>query len=164
MVWREIFSFRLAPPLSSTLPPLLRTLWRVWSRITKQITIIDEDKTATCYEMKKKCVTTDDIYVCAEKITKMSEKPDNYIFITTERIDKDVKELADSFYNKLGVEIAVLDCIGFINHFLHFFYRYRTSFLDHYQQLLLEEPVSAVSQPLKEAFLNLRRVAEIREA
>lgn len=129
-----------------------------------EITIIGEDETATCYEMKKKCVTADDIYVCAEKIAKMPEKPDNYIFITTERVGEEVKELAGSFYNKLGVEIAVLDCMGFINHFLHFFHRYRTSFLDHYQKLLLEEPVSAVSQPLKEAFLNLRRVAEIREA
>ena len=128
-----------------------------------EIILQGDDNTITCYEMKKKKVSTDDIYVCIEKILKLPQKPDNYIFITTERIDEDVKELATSFYNKIDVEIAVLDCIGFINHFLHFFHRYRTSFLNHYQQLVLDEPTSAVSQPLKEAFLSLRRVAEIRE-
>lgn len=128
-----------------------------------EITLQGDDNTITCYEMKKKKVSTDDIYVCVEKILKQQQKPDNYIFITTECIDEDVKELASSFYNKIDVEITVLDCIGFINHFLHFFHRYRTSFLDHYQQLVLDEPTSAVSQPLKEAFLSLRRVAELRE-
>ena len=125
-----------------------------------EITLQGDDNTVTCYEMKKKKVTTDDIYVCVEKIAKLQPKPDNYIFITTDQIDEAVKELADSFYSKLGVELAVLDCIGFIRHFLHFFHRYRTSFLNHYQQLVLDEPTSAVSQPLKEAFLSLRRVAE----
>jgi DNA adenine methylase len=33
-------------------------------------------------------------------------------------------------------------------------------FLDVYQQLVLQEPDVAVSQPLKELFLNLRRAAE----
>ena len=126
-----------------------------------EITLQGDNNTLTCYEMKKKKVATDDIYVCASKISKLQQKPDNYIFITTDRIDEEVKELAASFYGKLGVEIAVLDCLGFINHFLHFFHRYRISFLDHYQQLVLDEPASAVSQPLKEAFLSLRRVAEL---
>lgn len=125
-----------------------------------EITLQGDDSTITCYEMKKKKVEKDDIYVCAGKIERLQHKPDNYIFITTDRIEEDVKELAASFYGKLGVEIAVLDCLGFINHFLHFFHRYRTSFLNHYQQLVLDEPTSAVSQPLKEAFLSLRRVAE----
>ena len=125
-----------------------------------EITLQSDDKTITCYEMKKKKVAKDDIYVCVEKLSKLQQKPDNYIFITTDKIDEDVKELADSLYGKMGIEIAVLDCIGFINHFLHFFHRYRTSFLNHYQQLVLNEPTSAVSQPLKEAFLSLRRVAE----
>jgi DNA adenine methylase len=59
-----------------------------------------------------------------------------------------------------GVEIAILDCIGFIGHFLQLFHRLRTNFLDEYQKLVLEEPASAVSQPLKEAFLTLRKVME----
>jgi hypothetical protein len=36
-------------------------------------------------------------------------------------------------------------------------------FLDRYQALVLEEPDSAVSQPLKEAFLALRQAAESEE-
>lgn len=125
-----------------------------------EITLTNENKTVTCYEMKKKQVGTDDIFVCVEKIAKLSDKLDNYIIITTETITKEVKDLAYSFYDKIGVEIAVLDCIGFINHFLHFFHRYRTCFLNNYQKLVLAEPNSAVSQPLKEAFLSLRKVAE----
>ena len=125
-----------------------------------EIILEDDDKTVTCYEMKKKQVTTDDIFVCVEKICKLETKPDNYIIITTDAITKEVKELAYSYYDKIGVEIAVLDCLGFINHFLHFFHRYRTMFLDKYQALVLKEPTSAVSQPLKEAFLSLRKVAE----
>ena len=125
-----------------------------------EITLTNEDRTVTCYEMKKKQVTTDDIFVCIEKIGKLKSKPDNYIIITTEAITKEVKDLALSIYDKVGVEIAVLDCIGFINHFLHFFHRYRTAFLNNYQKLVLEEPNSSVSQPLKEAFLSLRKVAE----
>lgn len=125
-----------------------------------EITISNENNTVTCYEMKKKQVSTDDIYVIINKLNKTEKKPDNYIIITTENITKEVKELAYSVYGKLGVELAVLDCLGFINHFLHFFHRYRTAFLDNYQQLVLAEPSSAVSQPLKEAFLSLRKVAE----
>lgn len=125
-----------------------------------EIQLSNDDKTVTCYEMKEKRVSTDDIFVCIEKIEKLDTKPDNYIIITTEDISKEVKDLACSMYDKTGVEIAVLDCIGFINHFLHFFHRYRTSFLNHYQNLVLQEPTSSVSQPLKEAFLSLRNVAE----
>jgi DNA adenine methylase len=36
-------------------------------------------------------------------------------------------------------------------------------FLNNYQALLLVEPESAVSQPLKEAFLALRQAAETNE-
>ena len=125
-----------------------------------EITLIGENDTVTCYEMKKKQVSTDDIYVIINKLSKLSNKPDNYIIITTEGITKEVNDLAHTVYGMIGVELAVLDCIGFINHFLHFFHRYRSAFLDSYQQLVLAEPTSAVSQPLKEAFIYLRRVAE----
>jgi len=59
-----------------------------------------------------------------------------------------------------GIEIVVLDCISFVRHFLHLFHRWRSQFLEAYQQLVLAEPDSAVSQPLKEAFLALRQAAE----
>lgn len=125
-----------------------------------EILLMGENDTVTCYEMKKKQVTTDDIYVIINKLSKLAHKPDNYIIITTEIIMKEVNDLAHTVYGMLGVELAVLDCIGFINHFLHFFHRYRSAFLDNYQQLVLDEPTSAVSQPLKEAFISLRKVAE----
>ncbi len=38
--------------------------------------------------------------------------------------------------------------------------RVRLPFLEAYQALVLDEPISGVSQPLKETFLNLRRAAE----
>ena len=50
-----------------------------------------------------------------------------------------------------------------IRHSLHLFHRLRIEFLDAYQSLLLAEPDSAVSQPLKEAFLSLRQAAESAE-
>ena len=62
-----------------------------------------------------------------------------------------------------GTEIVMLDCLGFVRHFLHLFHRLRIKFLDTYQALLLAEPDSAVSQPLKEAFLSLRQAAESAE-
>jgi hypothetical protein len=88
----------------------------------------------------------------------------NYIFITTEAIDPQVIEYAGTFYEKTGgTEIAILDCIGFIRHYLHFFHRLRIEFLDSYQELVMSEPDSAVSQPLKEVFLTLRKAAESNE-
>jgi hypothetical protein len=75
-----------------------------------------------------------------------------------------VREYASSMYEKTnGTEIAILDCLGFVRHFLHLFHRLRTAFLDSYQDLVLHEPDSAVSQPLKEAFLTLRQAAESDE-
>jgi DNA adenine methylase len=81
--------------------------------------------------------------------------------ITTEPIADDVREYARAQYDTTGgIEVAVLDCLGFLRHFLHLFHRVRADFLDHYQTLVLTEPDSAVSQPLKEAFLALRQAAE----
>ena len=74
---------------------------------------------------------------------------------------EDIREYARSKYDETGgVEIAVLDCIGFLRHFLHLFHRLRKDFLDQYQVLVFKEPDSAVSQALKEAFLALRQAAE----
>jgi DNA adenine methylase len=82
-------------------------------------------------------------------------------FITTGRIDIDVAQYAASLYRKTGgIEFVILDCIGFLRHFLHLFHRLRQDFLENYQNLVLAEPDSAVNQPLKEAFLALRRAAE----
>ncbi len=67
---------------------------------------------------------------------------------------------ADIYVKTRGIEFAILDCIEFIKHFLHLFYRIRMSYLEAYQRLLLEEPESAVRQSLKESFLALRLASE----
>lgn len=125
-----------------------------------EITLINDERIVTCYEMKDKRVTKTDIDVALQKLSKTKSKIDNYIFITTDVIEIEVTEYAKSLYEKTGVEFAVLDCIGFVRHFLHFFHRQRNQFLNLYQAMVLAEPTSSVSQPLKEAFLALRRAAE----
>jgi hypothetical protein len=128
-----------------------------------EICLENEDQVVTVYEMKRKCVTIDDIDSACVKISSASRKINNYIFITTETIEDDVRLYALSCYERTeGTEIAILDCIGFLRHFLHIFHRSRARFLDTYQNLVLSEPESAVSQALKEAFLALRQAAEDR--
>ncbi len=126
-----------------------------------EIVLQDEDRVVTCYEMKKKKVTIEDVKICVDKIVNSEKKIDNYILITTQPIEEEVVNYAATFYNEIGIEFVVLDCIGFIKHYLHFFHRYRILFINKYQELVLNEPDSSVSQPLKEAFLTLRRVAEL---
>ena len=124
-----------------------------------EITLADDNSVVTCYEMKTKKITEGDIHIALEKIKKSSNM-DNYIFITTEPINESVKEVAKTSYDSTGIEIAILDCIGFIKHFLHLFYRIRMDFLNEYQKLVLNEPTSAVSQELKEVFITLRKSSE----
>jgi len=129
-----------------------------------EICLVGEDSVVTSYEMKMKRVTVEDIDAAATKIARAENRIDNYIFITTDIIEPVVMEYAASFYEKTGgTEIAVLDCMGFVRHFLHLFHRVRTEFLKNYQALVLIEPDSAVSQSLKEAFLALRKAAETGE-
>lgn len=129
-----------------------------------EICLVGDDAVVTAYEMKMKRVTRDDVDHAVTKIARDGAKIDNYLFITTDAIDLDVAEYASSMYEKLdGREIAILDCIGFLKHFLHLFHRCRSAYLDAYQNLVLNEPDSAVSQTLKEAFLVLRQAAETGE-
>jgi rubrerythrin len=125
-----------------------------------EIVLKDEKRTVTCYEMKDKKVTINDIDIAIKKLNETNHKIDNYIFISTDLISNPVKEYANNIYNQIGIEFVVLDCLGFIRHFLHFFHRNRHKFLDEYQNLMLSEPASSVSQPIKEAFLALRRAAQ----
>jgi DNA adenine methylase len=126
-----------------------------------QITLLGEDKVVTSYEMKNKAVLQGDIDRALQKIAVQGQFVQNYIFITTEAVTDEVRDYARSKYDETGgVEIAILDCIGFLRHFLHLFHRLRKDFLDQYQFLVLREPDSAVSQALKEAFLALRQAAE----
>ena len=126
-----------------------------------QITLLGDDKVVTSYEMKNKAVQRSDIDRALQKIAAQGKSVQNYIFISTEPVTEDVREYGRSKYDETGgVEIAILDCIGFLRHFLHLFHRLRKDFLDQYQVFVLHEADSAVSQGLKEAFLALRQAAE----
>lgn len=126
-----------------------------------EVCLENDEHVVTAYEMKMKRVTVDDINRALEKIASATNSIHNYIFITTDVISDEIKSYAAGCYERTsGTEIVVLDCIGFLRHFLHFFHRSRAKFLDAYQNLVLNEPDSAVSQPLKEAFLALRQAAE----
>jgi hypothetical protein len=128
-----------------------------------EITLIDDDDVVTSYEMKARQVTQADINRALDKLSG-NTRIDNYIFITTETIDKDVQIYARSLYEETGgIEFVILDCIDFLRHFLHLFHRLRVQFLDNYQKLVIEEPESSVRQELKEALLVLRQAAESRE-
>lgn len=129
-----------------------------------EIRLVNEDHVVTAYEMKMKRVTIDDIDRALQKIAYATARIHNYIFITTDVIEDAVKAYAAEAYERTGgTEIAILDCVGFLRHFLHLFHRLRIAYLDAYQALVLAEPDSAVSQPLKEAFLALRQAAEADE-
>ena len=126
-----------------------------------QITIPGGHKMVTRCEVKNKAMQRYDIDRALQKNAAQGKHVQNYIFITTEPVADDIREYACSKYDETGgVEIAILDCIGFLRHFLHLFHRLRKDFLDQYQTLVLHEPDSAVSQGLKEAFLALRQAAE----
>jgi hypothetical protein len=129
-----------------------------------EICLVNDDRIVTVYEMKSKRVTRDDVDRALQKVVHHKPRTDNYIFITTDVIDADVREYAAGIYEQTsGSEIAILDCIAFLRHYLHLFHRRRVRFLDAYQDLVLSEPDSAVNQPLKEAFLTLRQAAESDE-
>lgn len=126
-----------------------------------QIPVLGDDKIVTSYEMENKAVQRGDIDRALQKIAAQGKHVRNYVFISTESVADDIREYARSKYDESGgVEIAILDCIGFLRHFLHLFHRLRKDFLDQYQVIVLREPDSAVSQALKEAFLALRQAAE----
>jgi hypothetical protein len=128
-----------------------------------QICLESDNRLVTVYEMKAKSVMRTDINIALKKIAAAREagqRIDNYLFVTTGAIDAQVADYARGFYESVGVEIAILDCIGFLRHFLHLFHRARQAYLDNYQALVIAEPDSAVSHALKEVFLTLRIAAE----
>lgn len=127
-----------------------------------QITLVDDtDHVVTCFEMKMKRLQVADVeLVVQEKLAYTPYPIDHYVFITTEAIDQGVTDYARTLHEQIGIEVVVLDCIGFVRYFLHLFYRQRMAFIEAYQALVLHEPESAVSQPLKEVWLTLRHAAE----
>ncbi|MEW6127009.1 MAG: DNA methyltransferase [Acidobacteriota bacterium] len=125
-----------------------------------QIVLKTEDDIITVYEMKAKQVTREDIEIALHKLATSASTIDNYIFITTDRIDEEVKAYAATIHTRIGIEFVILDCLGFLRHFLHLFYRIRMRFLEAYQNLVMAEPDSAVNPLLKEAILSLRLATE----
>jgi DNA adenine methylase len=126
-----------------------------------EVALKDDSDVVTAYEMKAKRVTREDIDIAIQKLAASSQRVDNYIFITTERIDEDVQEYAVTIHARIGVEFVISDCIGFLRHFLYLFYRIRMPFLEAYQALVMSERDSAVNPALKEAFLALRLATEM---
>lgn len=122
----------------------------------------ESGRKVACYEIKAKRVSRSDLDIAWAKAANSRTTIEQYLVITTHPIDVEVANYAASLYESTGVEWAVLDGLQFIRHFLHFFHRYRQRFLERYQELVLTEPESAVSQPLKEAFLSMRRAMESR--
>lgn len=125
-----------------------------------EITLIDDNRIVTSYEMKMKRVSLEDIERAISKVGTAAQPVDNYIFITTDVIDREVADYVKNLYREIGTEFVILDCLAFLRHFLHLFHRLRLDFLNAYQELVLAEPDSAVRPPLKEALLSLRRAAE----
>lgn len=122
---------------------------------------IDDYRGVTVYEMKAKKVEKEDINIAIEKVKDPSNSTDHYIFITTDEIDAEVKDYAASMYKlTAGIEFIILDCMGFIRHFLHLFHRLRMDFLNAYQEILFAESNRAVRPALKVTFLALRRLYE----
>ncbi|MBI4474781.1 MAG: hypothetical protein HY646_19065 [Acidobacteria bacterium] len=135
---------------------------RTGAPIQIRITVVGDNQAVARCEMQDRAVLRGDIDRAVQEIAKQGRHVQNYIFITTEPVSADIREYARSKYDETGgVEIAILDCIGFLHHFLHLFHGLRKDFLDQYQGLVLREPESAVSQVLKEAFLALRQAAEV---
>jgi DNA adenine methylase len=130
-----------------------------------EITLLADTGVMTSYEVKDKRVTRADIEQALTKVMAYWQtsgiKIANYIFITTQQIDNEVQDYATSMFDQTGgIEFVVLDCIGFLRHFLHLFHRLRMQFLEAYQALVLAEPDSAVRHELKILLLALRRATE----
>jgi hypothetical protein len=67
-----------------------------------EITLLADGEIISCYEMKDKRLTQNDIDGALAKVSTFSQthgrRPDNYVFVTTEVIDPDVRDYARSLY------------------------------------------------------------------
>lgn len=130
-----------------------------------EITLTNDDRVVTSYEMKDRPVTRADVDAALTKLAATPHRVNNYVFVTTASVTDEVQHYASSLYRATGgTEVALLDAVGFVRHVVHLFHRRRTAFLDAYQRLMLGEPDSAVSVAVKDAFLAMRLAAESGEA
>lgn len=126
-----------------------------------EVAVKESDDVITVYEMKTKEITREDISLALRKLAENQRSVSQYLFITTKPINESVVSHIHNINEQhYGVEFAALDCMAFVRYFLHLFYQERISFLNTYQDLVLGEPESGVSHPLKEVFLTLRQAAE----
>lgn len=134
---------------------------RVGSLGDLEVVMQDGQRIVIVYEIKTRRVTKNDIDRALQKVNNTPLLIDQYTFVTTAAIDPAVVEYANALSKQKGMEFMILDCLQFIKHFLHMFYELRMQFLDRYQQLLLNEPESAVSHALKTRFLELRKAVTV---
>jgi hypothetical protein len=125
-----------------------------------EIEFSTHQRLAVVYEMKTRRITINDLERAAQKVAGSPIQIDQYVFITTAPIDASIHGHAAYLSKQIGIEFMVFDCIHFLKHFIHLFYELRMAFLDRYEQLLLQEPESAVSHELKQKFLELRAAAQ----
>jgi hypothetical protein len=125
-----------------------------------EIEFSTHQRLAVVYEMKTRLITINDLERAAQKVAGSPIQIDQYVFITTAPIDASIHGHAAYLSKQIGIEFMVFDCIQFLKHFIHLFYELRMAFLDRYEQLLLQEPESAVSHELKQKFLELRAAAQ----
>jgi hypothetical protein len=125
-----------------------------------EIEFSTHQRLAVVYEMKTRRITINDLERAAQKVAGSAIQIDQYVFITTAPIDASIHGHAAYLSKQIGIEFMVFDCIQFLKHFIHLFYELRMAFLDRYEQLLLQEPESAVSHELKQKFLELRAAAQ----
>ena len=113
------------------------------------------------FEVKKRKINRHDVNVALEKIAKLKDIGiASYIFITTENIENDIINYVAELSIEYDIDLRVMDCLAFLEHYLTIFFDKRRGFLDKYQSLLIDEPESAVSHDLKEIFLSLRKIME----
>src|SRR5438477_12688950 len=63
-----------------------------------EICLVNDEHVVTAYEMKSKRVTQADIDRALQKIVGHDPQLDNYIFITTDKVDDELREYAAEMY------------------------------------------------------------------
>ncbi len=121
-----------------------------------EIVLADDDKVVTAYEVKDKPVVKSDLDRALQKIGTLPHKVDNYVFVSTEDIEREVLAYAAGLHKNTGIDFIVLDCLGFLRFFLTLFFRLRVAFLDEFQRLVLAEPESSIRSSVKKRFLEKR--------
>ncbi|GAB6077272.1 restriction endonuclease, SacI family [Desulfurobacterium crinifex] len=124
--------------------------------------VVDDGYVVRVYEIKDKVITETDINKALKKILKLNNdkraKLRQYLFVTTKSIEDSILSKAHEIYKDLGVEMTILDCLGFTRHFLHLFFPFRLMFINNLTEFVMREPDSSVSHALKEYYISLLNI------